>query len=108
VTLDCDAGDVGLEAAQESVLSLVLREAVTNILRHAGATRCRLGLTADDRRTVLWVEDNGRGAMGREGNGIRGMRERVAALGGRLEIESSQGTRLTAEIPRVAGASAMR
>jgi len=104
VSLDCAAEGVRVEPSHDTVLSLVLREAVTNILRHAGATRCRLGLTADDRRTVLWVEDNGRGAAGREGNGIRGMRERVEALGGRLEIQSSQGTRLTAEIPHAAAA----
>ncbi|HEV2271336.1 MAG TPA: sensor histidine kinase [Steroidobacteraceae bacterium] len=106
VSLDCHTDGVRLEPAQESVLSLVLREAVTNILRHAGATSCRLEVAADDRGTVLRVEDNGRGAIQREGNGIRGMRERVEALGGRLEIESRQGTRLTAEIPRAAVARA--
>lgn len=106
VILDCHTDGVRLEPAQESVLSLVLREAVTNILRHAGATRCRLGLTADDRTTVLSVEDDGSGAAGREGNGIRGMRERIEALGGRLEIESRQGTRLTARIPHGVGARA--
>ena len=106
VSLDCQTEGVRLEPAQESVLSLVLREAVTNILRHAGATSCRLEVAADDRGTVLRVEDNGRGAIEREGNGIRGMRERVEALGGRLRIESSQGTRLTAEIPHAAAARA--
>jgi two-component system, NarL family, sensor histidine kinase DesK len=99
VSLDCEAEDVRLNPSHESVLSLVLREAITNILRHAGASRCRLELAADDRRTVLRVEDNGRGAIGHEGNGLRGMRERVEALGGRLEIDSRQGTQLTAEIP---------
>ncbi len=106
VSLDCQAGGVRLEPVQESVLSLVLREAVTNILRHAGATSCRLEVATDDSATVLRVEDNGRGAIEREGNGIRGMRERVEALGGRLEIESRQGTRLTAEIPHGAAARA--
>jgi two-component system, NarL family, sensor histidine kinase DesK len=99
VTLDCQAEGVRLDPAHESVLSLVLREAITNILRHAGASSCRLELAADSRGTHLSVHDNGRGASGREGNGLRGMRERVEALGGRLEIESTQGTRLTAEIP---------
>jgi two-component system, NarL family, sensor histidine kinase DesK len=104
VSLDCQAEGVRLEPAQESVLSLVLREAITNILRHAGATRCRLEVAADDRRTVLQVEDDGRGGIAREGNGIRGMRERVEALGGRLEIDCRQGTRLTVAIPARAGA----
>ena len=104
VSLDYHADGVRLDPSHEPVLSLVLREAVTNILRHAGASRCRLELAADDRRTVLRVEDNGRGAIGHEGNGLRGMRERLEALGGRLEIDSRQGTRLTAEIPHGAGA----
>jgi two-component system sensor histidine kinase DesK len=104
VSLDCQADGVCLNPSHESVLSLVLREAVTNILRHAGASRCRLELAADEGRTVLRVEDDGRGAIGREGNGLRGMRERIEALGGRLEIDSRQGTRLTAEIPRGADA----
>jgi two-component system, NarL family, sensor histidine kinase DesK len=99
VTLDCQAEGVRLDPAHESVLSLVLREAITNILRHAGASNCRLELAADSRGTHLSVHDNGRGASGRDGNGLRGMRERVEALGGRLEIDSRQGTRLTAEIP---------
>ncbi|MGH8299149.1 MAG: sensor histidine kinase [Steroidobacteraceae bacterium] len=105
VSLDCHAEGVRLDPSQESVLSLVLREAVTNILRHAGATNCRLELAADGRGTHLSVHDNGRGASGHEGNGIRGMRERIEALGGRLEIESTQGTRLTAEIPHGASAT---
>jgi two-component system, NarL family, sensor histidine kinase DesK len=104
VSLDCRGDGVRLDPNHESVLALVLREAITNILRHAGASRCRLELAADGGRTVLRVEDDGRGAIGHEGNGLRGMRERIEALGGRLEIDSQQGTRLTAEIPRGAGA----
>jgi two-component system sensor histidine kinase DesK len=104
VRLEWQAESVHLAPALESVLSLVLREAVTNILRHAGATSCRLELATDSRGTRLSVHDNGRGAIEKEGSGLRGMRQRVEALGGRLEIDSSQGTRLTAQIPH--GASA--
>jgi len=104
VRLEWQAQSVRLEPAHESVLSLVLREAITNILRHAGATTCRLELAADGAGTRLSVLDDGRGAIAREGNGLRGMRERVEALGGRLEIDSRQGTRLTVAIPMRAGA----
>jgi two-component system sensor histidine kinase DesK len=99
VRLEWEAPSLRLAPAHESVVSLVLREAVTNILRHAGATSCRLELAADSRGTHLTVHDNGRGASDYAGNGLRGMRERVEALGGRLEIDSRQGTRLTVEIP---------
>jgi two-component system sensor histidine kinase DesK len=104
VRLDWQAQSLHLEPAHESVLSLVLREAVTNILRHAGATRCRLELAADGGGAQLSVQDDGRGSIEREGNGIRGMRERIEALGGRIEIDSRQGTRLTVAIPARAGA----
>lgn len=104
VGLELQSQNARLEPAQESVLSLVLREAVTNILRHAGATSCRLELAADGQGTRLSVHDDGRGAIEREGNGLRGMRERVEAMGGRFEIDSRQGTRLTVIIPARAGA----
>jgi two-component system sensor histidine kinase DesK len=102
VRLECQQQSLRLAPAHESVLSLVLREAVTNILRHAGATCCRLELTADGRATHLMLQDDGRGASDYSGNGLRGMRERVEALGGRLRIDARHGTCLTVEIPSAA------
>lgn len=99
VKLEWQAQSMHLEPAHESVLSLVLREAVTNILRHSGATICRLELAANERGTHLSVHDNGRGSIGSEGSGLRGMRERIEAVGGRIDIDSGQGTRLTIDIP---------
>ena len=104
VRLDSQAQAVRLEPAHESVLSLVLREAVTNILRHAGATTCRLRLASDSGSTHLSVHDDGHGAIAHQGNGLRGMRERIEALGGRLQIDSRQGTCLTVDIPARVGA----
>jgi two-component system, NarL family, sensor histidine kinase DesK len=78
-----------LSATEETVLSLSVREAVTNIVRHAEATRCTMRLaTTPDGYYALLVEDNGRHAIQQEGNGLRGMRERVAGLGGRFSIRS--------------------
>jgi two-component system sensor histidine kinase DesK len=95
-----DATSVPLAAYEETVLSLAVREAVTNIVRHAQATRCtmRLSTTPDGYRALL-VEDDGKHRITREGNGLRGMRERVLGLGGRLSIRSEQGTALLVEIP---------
>jgi two-component system sensor histidine kinase DesK len=103
VMLTCDAApnaETGLRATEETVLSLVVREAVTNIVRHAEATEClmRLERTADGYH-ALRIEDNGRHPVTREGNGLRGMRERVLALGGRFSLKSSNGTRLLIELP---------
>ncbi len=103
VTLTCEAApsaEAALRATEETVLALVVREAVTNIVRHAEATECRmrLELTADGYH-ALRVEDNGKHTITREGNGLRGMRERVLALGGRFSVKSTEGTRLLIELP---------
>ena len=88
-----------LTAAEETVLSLALREAVTNIVRHSCATTCRLGFATEANQRRLVIEDNGQHATSREGNGLRGMRERIESLGGRLSLERDNGTRLLIELP---------
>ena len=105
VALVCDTLPPVLKAREETALSLAVREAVTNIVRHAAATECTLRFfTSADGYTALEVGDNGPKGIGREGNGLRGMRARVEELGGRLRIEpaSAQGTRLTIELPATA------
>lgn len=99
VTLDCSSTPPKLLPAQETVLSLILREAITNIVRHAHASQCRISLEQNAGRTVLLVEDDGRGGIRNEGSGLRGMRERVESLNGRLQILSDNGTRLTIDVP---------
>ena len=100
VQLTTNIEPLPLTDAATHVLSLLLREAVTNVIRHAGATACRVELGRNGALLRLIVEDNGRGG-GTEGNGLRGMRERLAADGGTLFRESadSGGTRLRAELP---------
>ena len=88
-----------LTAAEETVLALALREAVTNIVRHAGASTCRLRLLVGDGGHQLSIEDNGSHTANREGNGLRGMRERVEALGGQLSLTRGRGTHLTVALP---------
>jgi two-component system sensor histidine kinase DesK len=102
VTLEHETPLPRLAPLVESALSLVLRECVTNIVRHARAARCRLTIAADPERTFFEISDDGRGGIEHEGNGLRGMRERLATLGGRLAIDSDQGTRLRVEIPATA------
>ncbi|HEY5214004.1 MAG TPA: sensor histidine kinase [Acidobacteriaceae bacterium] len=88
-----------LPPADETALSLALREAVTNIVRHACATTCRLRFITEDNHRRLVVEDNGANKIKREGNGLRGMRERIENLGGHLLLECDHGTRLSLELP---------
>jgi two-component system sensor histidine kinase DesK len=89
----------GLSAAEETALALALREAVTNIVRHARATRCTLRFACEDGHRRVVVEDDGQHAATREGNGLRGMRERIESLGGRLSLERDGGTRLLIDLP---------
>ncbi|MEM8558964.1 MAG: triple tyrosine motif-containing protein, partial [Bacteroidota bacterium] len=82
---------------------LVLREAVHNLVKHAGAQRVTVGVRLDETGLVLTVEDDGVGfASGRRfGNGLANMRERAAEIGGTLTVESEPGagTRIRLEAP---------
>lgn len=90
-----------LPPAMDAALAMVLREAATNILRHAQATRVVIHLEREAKHVRLCIEDDGCGGVLREGNGLNGMRERLHALGGALRIEApgERGTRLCAELP---------
>ena len=88
-----------LSAAQETVFAMALREAVTNVVRHAHATVCRLTLQQTGRYCEMVIADNGLGGVLDEGSGLSGMRERVEALGGALERDGSHGTQLRIRVP---------
>lgn len=99
VAVESEAIEVSLSPAQESVVAMVVREAVTNVVRHAHARNCHLRLAPFDGSCLLEILDDGRGGCQVEGNGLRGMRERIEALGGTLARETSTGTRLTIQFP---------
>jgi two-component system sensor histidine kinase DesK len=94
---------LSLPPAKEHVLALALREAVTNVVRHAGASRCSLGLTLEQGDVVLRVADDGANLRDaadlRHGNGLSGMRERVASVGGQLSIKVESGMALELRVP---------
>jgi two-component system sensor histidine kinase DesK len=100
VRLNRPAKAPNLTPRHEATLSLVLREAVTNIVRHAGASECSIEVFTVQDSTQLVIADDGRGDIREEGNGLRGMRERVRELGGSLSLQSDHGTRLLVELPR--------
>lgn len=81
-----------VDPRHRTVLGWALREAVTNVVRHSGAQQCRVELGSER----LLVVDDGRGTHGsREGNGLRGLRERVAAAGGSVEVRPGDAGRGT-------------
>jgi two-component system sensor histidine kinase DesK len=103
VALREDVQQFALAPALEHVLALALREAVTNVVRHAGATRCTVELAQEDGNAVLRVLDDGdrlrSGDEVRVGNGLTGMRERAASVGGKLSIGVDNGLRLELRVP---------
>ena len=105
VDVHSDLADQRLPTETETALYRIVQEALTNVLKHAGATRVTVRLSQRDRSVGLIVQDDGAGfdpqAVRDGGLGLTGMRERVALLGGRLAVESSEGagTMLKAEVP---------
>jgi two-component system sensor histidine kinase DesK len=101
VALACESPLPQPNAAEETVLCLAVREAVTNIVRHAQATHCRMRFTtSSDGYHSLLITDDGAHPKLHEGNGLRGMRERVQSLGGRLSITTDPGVTLLIELPQ--------
>jgi signal transduction histidine kinase len=109
-----DAIPLGLDDEIESACFRVLQEALTNVARHARATRVRVELrrTADD--ILLVVDDDGvgfevLGSRRRQGRcptlGLTGMSERACSIGGSIDISSTpgHGTRIRARFPRTLG-----
>lgn len=105
ISLSVEEGPRELPSGVEGVAALALREAVTNVIRHSGAGRCTVRLEQQAARFRLVVEDDGRGGEVREGSGLAGMRERVEALGGRVERDGLNGMRLAVELPLETGPS---
>ena len=91
--------DAALPAPVEEALAMLLREGATNVVRHAHASRCDVAIAIDGGDVRFTLADDGVGGPIREGNGLAGMRARVAALGGRLTVTGEKGTRIEAVFP---------
>jgi signal transduction histidine kinase len=101
VDLSCDVqGATPNEVAVAAYY--VCSEALANVAKHANATRAAVSITSDERRLLLSITDDGSGGADiTAGSGLRGLTDRVEALGGRLTVESPHGgpTRLVGEVP---------
>ncbi len=101
-----DGTSPALAPDTEGALAWALREAITNVIRHSGATRCVITLTerSDDGAgtVVLTVTDDGRGPAGGPGNGLSGLEERLLLAGGSLTTgpAAPTGFTLSASVPR--------
>lgn len=99
VSFECNPPKEQLPPAHEAVLCLAVREAVTNIVRHAGARSVRASIDIANDVCTLTIADDGRGGDAPFGSGLTGMRERVEVLGGSLTRDGRRGTTLTVTLP---------
>jgi len=103
VNFDVDDEATRAPAQVTNVIAMALREAVTNVIRHAGGTRCQISLGIVDKALELKVGDNGSGGAAIEGAGLSGMRERVESLAGSMQIDGSSGTSIKIRLPILVG-----
>ncbi|MGG6462061.1 sensor histidine kinase [Solilutibacter silvestris] len=104
ILLATQIDEILLKPDAESALAMSLREAITNVQRHAGARYVEVRLQRDGKGVAMEIRDDGRGGELRAGNGLTGMRERLEAHGGSLELlangeRSDRGTTLVARLP---------
>jgi PAS domain S-box-containing protein len=108
ITCQCDfpAENIDLSRKQTIALFRIFQEAMTNILRHAQATRVNIRIEEKEGQFVLQVSDNGRGITEEEKTGSRslgliGIRERAHLIGGKIKIDgvAGKGTVLTVQVP---------
>ena len=104
--------DVSLEEVLSSSAAQivhVVREALSNVGRHAGATTCRVSIRRDGSSAVVEIDDDGRGfdtALATRGMGMGNLAERAETIGGTLEIDSQPGSGTTVRVRIPLGASA--
>jgi two-component system, NarL family, sensor histidine kinase DesK len=85
----CTVSDAPVQGERATQLALALREACTNVLRHSHATWCMIDVAAADEEVRMTVTNDGAEKPSVEGNGLRGLRERLAAVGGQVSAEKS-------------------
>ncbi|WP_064093877.1 sensor histidine kinase [Rossellomorea aquimaris] len=89
----------------ENILSMCLKEAVTNVVKHSQASFCKISIDESDKEMTIMVKDDGVGLVddykNSRGSGLIGMRERLEFVNGSLDIQSDEGTTLIMRVPKV-------
>lgn len=93
-------GAKSLNPAKQSILSMILREAINNIVKHAQATKVVGELQEEQNTLKMTISDNGIGINTKKVQKLQSIEERVNYLNGHLEFHSNNGTTLVIEIPR--------
>lgn len=92
-----------LPSNMENVLSMCLKETVTNVVKHSEAIACEVEFKQMEDEIAIIVHDNGVGMKEQQSasSGLKGMRERLEFVNGSLQIEEDRGTKLTIRMPIV-------
>jgi signal transduction histidine kinase len=103
--VDLDVPAERLPAEIEASAYFIVAEALTNVVKHANATRAKVSASVEDGMLQVEVRDDGVGGADPGGHGLVGLGDRVTALGGRLKVESPAGggTLVAATLPLSAG-----
>lgn len=103
ISLEKTDRELALSAASEVAVYRIVQEALTNVVRHADASKCHIRLSAENGLLHIYIADNGRGipAHVKPGIGMRSIRERAEELGGYFELESvpGNGTKIHVYLP---------
>jgi two-component system, NarL family, sensor histidine kinase DesK len=99
VATSIDQQPLRIDQPRSETLAYLVREAATNVARHANAKHCAITVYQNNGMATLEVRDDGRADVVAEGNGMRGMRERVEALGGTMRYRVDGGVAIHVELP---------
>lgn len=103
--LEGEPDPTNLSLITENVVSMCLKEAVTNIVKHSNATKCHIRIVPSRTELVVYVKDNGVGLAAEsayvKGNGLRGMQERLEFVNGSMDIFNDEGTTIVIKVPNV-------
>ena len=98
--------ELELEEEVNKELAVILKELITNILKHANADLVKAEVFQRDNETIMIIEDNGIGLaslknedQSKQGFGLKGIRERMEKLSGRFTLESNPGAKFTFSVP---------
>lgn len=97
-----DSKELQLPVLVESVLSMCLKEAVTNVVKHSNAKNCTIKIEQNHNEVLLTIYDNGKGfneKLNLAGNGLKGMQERLEFINGTVTFESREGTKVLISVP---------
>lgn len=90
-----------IPALSQNIISMCLREAVTNVVKHSHAKNCLIHMEEKAGEIVLCIHDDGQGIQltNHQGNGLKGIAERLELIDGSVEVEAEHGTRLFITVP---------